>query len=86
MERVHKDVNVVEQPTDDLEINDYIDASCDLCSEKTFISFNAVHSHYLEVHGTKDGYVKCCKSKKLFGASVWSSAIHIIIVFKITYE
>lgn len=67
MERVHKDMDVVEPaPQEDLEITDYIDASCDLCSEKTFTSFNAVQSHYLDVHATKDGYVKCCKSKRLF--------------------
>ncbi|XP_055314291.1 zinc finger protein 665-like [Sitodiplosis mosellana] len=65
VERVHKEIDLIEpEPEeDDLEISDYVDASCDLCSEKTFTSFNAVQSHYLDVHGTKDGYVKCCQKK-----------------------
>lgn len=62
MERVHNEIDQNEEEPDDLEISDYIDASCDLCAEKTFTTFNAVLSHYTDVHNNS-GYVKCCQKK-----------------------
>lgn len=63
MERMHKKIDLSEPEQNDFEISDYIDGSCDLCSEKTFTTFNAVQAHYLDVHNVKDGYVKCCSKK-----------------------
>lgn len=62
MERKHKEILSEPEPGD-LEISDYIDASCDLCTEKTFATFNAVQMHYLDVHKVRDGYVKCCQKR-----------------------
>lgn len=63
MERKHKEIDLDEPEVDDLEISDYIDASCDRCAEREFSTFNAVVAHYSDVHNTKDGYVKCCSKK-----------------------
>lgn len=64
IERAHKNIELPEAEKDDFLIDsDYIDASCDMCSEKAFTSLNAVKRHYLDAHNEKDGYIKCCKEK-----------------------
>ncbi|XP_055314296.1 transcription factor grauzone-like [Sitodiplosis mosellana] len=47
-----------------IEIPDYVDASCDMCPATTFITFKEMQSHYSETHKSV-GSVSCCQKKYL---------------------
>lgn len=53
-----KSVNLNEEIT----IPNYFDMSCDECTT-ILKSFKHAKSHYLEVHQTAKGYIKCCGMK-----------------------
>lgn len=38
------------------------DLSCDFC-EAIFVSFGEAKRHYLQLHNTRRGYIKCCKKR-----------------------
>lgn len=46
----------------DIEIPDYFDLKCDLCTV-VFKSLGEARSHYLDAHYIKNGYLKCCQAK-----------------------
>lgn len=45
-----------------IEIPDFFDMSCDLCSE-ICVSIEQARDHYLNEHNEPKGYIKCCKTK-----------------------
>ncbi|XP_055314289.1 transcription factor grauzone-like isoform X2 [Sitodiplosis mosellana] len=56
------ETNCNENNGNDIGIPSYVDASCDLCSVKTFTSFKEMQSHYLDIHKLV-GSVSCCQTK-----------------------
>ncbi|XP_055325845.1 zinc finger protein 431-like [Sitodiplosis mosellana] len=71
MELIHPEIqanslsvetNSDENNGNDIEIPDYVDASCDLCPVKTFTTVKEMQSHYLDVHKSV-GTVSCCQKK-----------------------